>query len=479
MSEIACRDDINTVGFTNFISHLPRMLYAIVDIETTGGHASANGITEVSIQVFDGEQVVERFETLINPQAHIPYYITGLTGISNEMVANAPTFAEVAEQIYEVLQGKVFVAHSVNFDYSFLNHALAECGYHLHSSKLCTVRLSRKIFPGLTSYSLGKICNYLGINIHDRHRAGGDAEATVQLFGLLLKNDKENIIKAALKRNSHEQSLPPNVPRKDFEQLPHVPGVYYFYDQKGKVVYVGKAKDLKKRVSSHFKNNSPNRQKQNFVRSIHRITYTECGNELMALLLESHEIKRLWPKFNSSQKRFEPSFGIVDYLDQKGFRRLGIARLNKSVKAIMSFNSVAEGYHMVTYVAQQHRLCLRLSGIVTDITACQASNCDCLKDKPTAIKAYNKRVDKAIDLLGTGDSFVIVEEGRHHKEKACVVVEKGSFKGMGYIPNEHIHPQSIDPKALEELPTYKENFNIRQIIFRYRETHPESVIALP
>src|SRR4051812_5054241 len=216
------------------------MPYAIVDIETTGGHASANGITEVAIYVHDGTQVVETYQTLINPGQPIPYYISGLTGITDAMVKDAPQFWEVADRIYDLLKDNIFIAHNVNFDYSFLKSELANCGFDLTTNKLCTVRLSRKIFPGLDSYGLGKICGYLDIKIENRHRADGDAAATVTLFEKLLANDKENLITKALKRNSKEQALPPNVPREHFERLPDLPGIYYFHDQKGKVVYVGK-----------------------------------------------------------------------------------------------------------------------------------------------------------------------------------------------------------------------------------------------
>ncbi|HLP21810.1 MAG TPA: exonuclease domain-containing protein, partial [Chitinophagales bacterium] len=269
------------------------MEYAIVDIETTGGHAASNGITEISIQVHNGKQVTQVYETLINPGYKIPYYIKGLTGITDEMVADAPTFAEVAADIWGILAGRVFVAHSVNFDYSFIKTHLAANGYELNTKKLCTIRLSRKIFPGASSYGLGKICGFLGIEIDDRHRAGGDARATVKLFEMLLERDTEDLIQKSLKKNSKEQSLPPNVPKEQFETLPSAPGIYYFKDSKGKVVYVGKAKDIKKRVSSHFSNNSAAKQKQEFMRTIHAIHFEVCGSELMALLLESHEIKRL------------------------------------------------------------------------------------------------------------------------------------------------------------------------------------------
>src|ERR1700748_1735487 len=215
-------------------------MYAIVDIETTGGHASANGITEIAICIHNGKKVVERYETLINPQRDIPIYIQALTGINNDMVRNAPLFDDVAADIYHLLNGKIFVAHNVNFDHSFVKYHLTAAGYDLQCNKLCTVRLGRKILPGLPSYSLGRLCKHLGIDNESRHRAGGDAEATAELFTLLLNSDTEGHIKGALKQGSKEQLLPPNLPKRDIDQLPYMPGVYYFHDQKGKVIYVGK-----------------------------------------------------------------------------------------------------------------------------------------------------------------------------------------------------------------------------------------------
>jgi len=227
-------------------------MYAIVDIETTGGHASGNGITEIAICLFNGKKVTERYSTLVNPRRDIPVYITALTGINNEMVRKAPLFEDVADDIYHLLNGKIFVAHNVNFDYSFVRHHLLAAGYDLQCNKLCTVRLGRKILPGLPSYGLGKICSNLGIEIESRHRAAGDAEATVKLFSILLQKDTGNHIPVSLKQNSKEQVLPANLPKQDVEVLPNAPGIYYFHDEKGKVIYVGKAKNLKKRVCSHF-----------------------------------------------------------------------------------------------------------------------------------------------------------------------------------------------------------------------------------
>ena len=281
------------------VKYVPKAnMYAIVDIETTGGYASANGITEIAILIYDGKEILERFRTLINPEIPIPVYIQALTGINDEMVRSAPLFKDVAQLIFDLLHKRIFVAHNVNFDFSFLHYHLAAAGYHLQTKKLCTVRLSRKIIPGLASYSLGRLCKQIGIEIIDRHRASGDAEATAMLFSMLLNKDSDGHISRALNQRSKEQSLPPHLPKEDIYKLPSVPGIYYFHDNKAKVVYVGKAKDIRKRVSSHFLNNKPGRQKQEFLRDIHHITFQECGTELISFILEAVEIKRLWPSYN-------------------------------------------------------------------------------------------------------------------------------------------------------------------------------------
>ncbi len=456
---------------------IKKMWYAIVDIETTGGHASSNGITEISIYLHDGEKIVGHYETLINPGQHIPGYITGLTGINNDMVVKAPRFSEVAERIFTLLRDNVFVAHNVNFDYSFVRHQLSECGYDLDTKKLCTVRLSRKIFPGLASYSLGNICGYLGITIADRHRAGGDARATVTLLEKLIENDKSDSIKKFLKKTSKEQSLPPNVPREHYERLPDLPGIYYFHDQRGKVVYVGKAKKIKKRVSSHFSNNSTARQKQDFLRSVHAITYEVCGNELVALLLESHEIKRLWPQFNRAQKHYEPRFGIIQYNDQRGITRLAMQKIRKNITATAYFETLTECLRRLKEITEQYELCPRLTGVATDPGSCTDDTCPCGNGDKKAIISYNKKTIPAIAALSSRESFVILEEGRTSRESAYVVVENGQFTGMGYMPLEQLQSKELTLEDFRDVSLYRENFNIRAIVSKYKEEHPDRVIS--
>src|SRR6202000_3411883 len=375
-------------------------MYAIVDIETTGGHANANGITEVAICLHDGKKVTQRYSTLVNPQREIPIYIQALTGISNEMVRDAPSFEDVAADIYHLLHGKIFIAHNVNFDFSFIRYHLAASGYDLQCNKLCTVRLSRKILPGMPSYSLGKLCRHLGIENESRHRAMGDAEATTTLFSLLLQNDTGNHIGEALKHRSKEQVLPSNLPKEDINRLPYTPGVYYFHDEKGKVIYVGKAKNIKQRVCSHFSGNNPGLQRQEFLRNIYHVTFQSCGTELIAFVLEPIEIKRRWPKYNRSLKRFEHAFGLYAFEDQNGYLRLAVDKRRKLTKPLYTCNSLLDGRNLLNRLIEDFELCPKLCFIQTNNEPCTGVKqhvCAC--EGIESVIDYNKRVNFAIDAL--------------------------------------------------------------------------------
>ncbi|HUH48001.1 MAG TPA: 3'-5' exonuclease, partial [Arenibacter sp.] len=204
-------------------------MYSIVDIETTGNGIKGNRITEISIFKFDGREIVGEYTTLVNPEAEIPPFITGLTGIDDSMVRNAPKWHQIASKVLEMTTDTIFVAHSVNFDYQVIKHEFRNMDIAFSRKKLCTVRLSRKLIPGLNSYSLGKLCSSLNIPLTDRHRARGDAHATVLLFQKLLgTKGAEEVFKTFLNTRSQEATLPPSLPQEVFGKLPNDPGIYYF-----------------------------------------------------------------------------------------------------------------------------------------------------------------------------------------------------------------------------------------------------------
>jgi DNA polymerase-3 subunit epsilon len=456
------------------------LLYAIVDIETTGGYAAANGITEIAVCVSDGEKLVSHYHTLLNPVYTIPRYVAALTGITNEMVEYERPFSSIADELYEMLNDKIFVAHNVNFDYSFVKHHLAQSGYELNCKKLCTVRLGRQILPGIPGYGLGKICKHLGITIEERHRASGDAMATLQLFHHLLKCDTNGHVQTMLNKKSKEQFLPPNLSSATIKKLPHQPGVYYFHDKKGKVIYVGKARDLSKRVNSHFSNNKPNRQKQEFLKKIYHISYKTTATELMAFILESIEIKKLWPEQNRSMKRFEQSYGLYIFEDINGYMRLCIEKKKKNLKALYTFNHLFEGHSLLRKLMREFNLCPKLCFLQSKNIKCQMlleKKCHGACEQKESAANYNERVLQCVSYLENElPSFALVDCGLQEEEKSCILIEKGRFYGMGYLSSE------IEASDLEDLKfrltPYAENDYIRGLIYQYAERYPHKKISL-
>lgn len=447
--------------------------YAIVDIETTGGNASHSRITEIAILIHDGEKVIERWETLINPEKEIPPAIFALTGITNEMVSNAPIFEMISDTVFEMLSNRIFVAHNVNFDYSFIRHELEKAGIKWNAKKLCTVRAARKIKPGLPSYSLGRLCKSLEIDLENRHRAGGDADATAILFSNLLAWDSEHEIDKMIQKTSQDQRLPPNLPREDFDQLPEKIGIYYFYNEQKKVVYVGKAINLKKRVASHFSGHKITPQRQNFLRDIHAITFEVCGTELIALILECTEIKDLWPIHNKALKRFEPKYGLLEYEARNGYRYLAISKLAKNQNCIETFDAIYPGINLLRELAEKFEIDQRFCkyGSMSDGVFSLQNDTDILPE----IESHNEQIQIALDsYLNSRPSFAIIDKGRNKEELSCIWIEKGHFYGMGYLPSDN--PISDLSYVKDHITRYPSNQYIMQIINAFALKYPSKIL---
>ena len=415
-------------------------MYAIVDIETTGGYAENHRITEVAIYLHDGLQVTESFHTLINPGRNIPYYITGLTGITTEMVLDSPQFEEIAGDLFKRLEGKIFVAHNAHFDYSFLKKEFEQVGINWQSKKLCTVRLSRKIIPGLRSYSLGSLAESLGIEITNRHRAGGDAAATAKIFDQLLRRDRDGYIIKVLKRNSGETILPPNLAKEEFDRLPALPGVYYFLNANGNVIYVGKAINIKKRIAGHFTGDAREWSRSKIRNEIHHITYELTGNELIALILESQEIRRLWPKYNHAQKFRVEEWGVFDYEDRNGYLRFSVNIVTRGARPLVRFSTKGEAWNFLWEKVRDYELCPKLCGLQLSKGLCfdyQSGGCHGACMGVESVKIYNARVEQAIRAFrDEGDTVAIIGKGRNISEQSLVLVERGAYVGFGFFDRE-------------------------------------------
>ena len=336
-------------------------MYAIVDIETTGGSPKVEKITEIAVYIHNGYKIIDSFESLINPEKYIPPYITRITGITNEMVESAPKFYEIARKIVEITQGKIFVAHNVGFDYKFIREEFKRLGYDFRRKKLCTVKLSRKLIPGQKTYSLGRLCENTGIEIENRHRAAGDALATVQLFELLLKLDTREKPVFAQMQNSNATNFPPNLNKNKIEKLPEETGVYYFYNDKGRIIYIGKSKQIRTRVFSHLAGNG-NQRTSRMLEQIADIGFELTGSELIALLKESEEIKTHKPLFNRAQRRSLTNYGLYSWRDENNYIRFKIERNNNSTIPLTCFNNKQEARKQLELMIEKLGLCQKLCG---------------------------------------------------------------------------------------------------------------------
>ncbi|MBA9078697.1 exonuclease domain-containing protein [Rufibacter quisquiliarum] len=464
-------------------------MYAIVDIETTGSQPAEDRITEIAVFIHDGNQVVDQFHSLINPGRPIPFFISQLTGITDEMVKDAPRFHEVAKQIVQITEGNVFVAHNVRFDYSFLKKEFADLGFTFQRKTLCTVRLSRKLMPGLPSYSLGKLCQSVGIPLQMRHRAIGDAEATSVLFDRLLKIDADKV-------NDHQEEkpdtastisseiktslLPPAISREMVQALPLEAGVYYFHDEHGEVIYVGKSKSIRKRIIQHFNIDYKSKKSVEFKNRIASITYERTGSELVALLFESDEIKKRKPYYNRAQRRSVYHSGIYSYYDQQGYLRLTYQKAKTEVAPMLTMANQFQAKNFLFSRVAKYNLCQKLCDLYKSNGACfdyQVHQCKgaCIgKESP---EEYNQRVLEAVEAFKYDhDSFVIIGRGRNQEEKSVVVVDNGCYLGFGYVDETFTATGLEDFKGA--IKPYNDNKDTQQIIRGYLRTkHNDKVLV--
>jgi DNA polymerase-3 subunit epsilon len=454
-------------------------MYAIIDIETTGGSARLEKITEIAVFLHDGERITGDYSTLVNPERNIPYFITNLTGITNEMVENAPRFFEIAKTIVELTEGRTFVAHNARFDYSFIRQEFKSLGYNFRRSVLDTVSLSRKLYPGYRSYSLGNICRELKIRINDRHRAAGDALATVKLFEMLLEKDMEiNGFRSDLIRNTRISKLNPKLDLSKISIIPEEPGIYYFYNDGGELIYIGKSRNLQQRISTHLSNNTSNRAME--MRDlIADVDWDLTGSELIALLRESFEIKDNKPLFNRAQRRSGFQWGIYSCTDKNGYINFRYLPVSSGENPLSVFTSRERARSKLESMTETYNLCQKLAGLYESegpcfhyhVGICKGACCG--KELPAE---YNERAGKASEeFVFSRRNFFIIDKGRNNQEKSAVKVINGKYAGYGYF---NINDMGFGLTAIHDcILSSPDNRDIQVILKQYlRSNRVEKII---
>jgi len=456
-------------------------MYAIIDVETTGGTARYERITEIAIVVHDGNKVVDTFSTLLNPERSIPWQITQLTGITDQMVAQAPKFFEVAKKIVQMTEGKIFVAHNVNFDYSFVREEFMRLGYDFQRRQLCTVRLARKVFPGLPSYSLSNLKKHFEIHADKSHRALDDTLATTRLFELILaEQDGRGKIRTLVNHGVKETKLPPAITLERLHEVPEQCGIYYFHDANGHVLYVGKSLNIRKRLFEHFADQSPKGEK--LRTGVADVSWEVTGSELVALLFESAEIKRLQPPVNRAQRTRQFAGAIYAYTDLSGYKCLifgkKTAKNNKNLVLIAEYPKPDNARNHLQAMVYQHELCHRLTHLDASEHACfhyKIKKClgACIGEE--TVESYNERVEAALMQVSKrlSGNFFFVEKGRSDAEVAIIGVRDGKFIGYGFVDADQ-GDQTVS-SLLECLNLPFPDPDAPRIILGYTEKRPRGI----
>lgn len=407
-------------------------MFAIVDIETTGGTPQQARILEICVVITDGKSVQKIYETLLNPGVSIPAGITSLTGITNDMIRNAPSFASIAQELHHMLHDKIFVAHNVNFDYGFISSEFGMLGIPISLPRLCSVKLARKVFKGRRSYSLGSICASLGIEIENRHRAAGDALATAELFhrcAIALGN--EALMEMSGKSVKH-LSLPPAIEMEVIQNLPTGPGIYYFMDNTAKPLYIGKAINIQKRVLQHFDKTRGKSALQ--LERIAHIDFEETGNEFMALLTEADAISKHWPEWNKAGKHGSSKYTLVHYPAQSGEYRVHAIKKSKSSSSPFTFTRLLEARNALARLISENGIC---NSLVHSDKTCPDTECYCKLEISERRNIHNSRVEQGLFTQENQlDELLVIGRGRNIDETGIVHIKNGAVLGWGFADNE-------------------------------------------
>ena len=454
-------------------------MYAILDIETTGGKYDEEGITEIAIYRYDGHKIVDQFISLINPERSIQPFVVNLTGINSEMLRNAPKFYEVAKRIIEITDGCILVAHNAQFDNRILTTEFDRLGYDFDKDTLCTVELAKKLIPDLPSYSLGKLVRSLGIPLSDRHRAQGDAKATVTLFKMLLAKDlsKEIIIKAVKK--DPKRQLEPKL-LDIIADAPSDTGVYYMHREDGSVIYIGKSKNIKKRLIQHFTNDS--RKSKKIQLEVTAVSYEKTGNDLIAQLKESEEIKRNKPIYNRALRRTLFTYQLSKFEDDNGYINLKIEKADGRKSAITTFTNYQQAKSTLFKITEAHQLCQKLNGLHKTTNGCflySIKEClgACISEEPK--EEYNLRVEAFLEKNSyQNQNMMIIDQGRDLDERSVILIENGVYRGFGFY-NLNYQINNID--ILKSIISPMENNRDAQhIIQSYLRRHKGlKIVNLP
>lgn len=433
-------------------------MFAVIDIETTGGNPSAEKIIEIAILIFDGNKIIQEYSTLVNPEKTISPFISTFTGITNHMVKDAPKFEEIAQTVLEITHGHIFVAHNVKFDYNFIKHEFKQIDIEYSRRTLDTVLLSRKTFPQFRSHSLGNICRDLGISIDNRHRALGDAKATVELLKKIIAQYNDNFLEEVVQDDIKKLNLPPNLSPKAIENLSEEAGVIFFLNQQNDIIAVHAAKNIKEYLFKMYKEKSFDRYKKLLHQETHDISFEITGNDLLANLLTENYIQKHIPRYNKVQKHYSFNVGMYIDIDEEGYYKLSVKVLDEEEEPIIKFTSKLKAERMLNQILNASRL-------------------GPIFKKIDSRFHYNQRLEEILAKYKyPHQRFFIFLHGRSGQEKCAINILDGNLIGYTFFEPSYI--QNVE-ELVDSLRPIQEYSNTKKDIITYIRKQEKYIQIVP
>jgi len=453
--------------------------FAIVTMTTFGYKPNPLRIVQLSISKLKGEFYQTIFTTNINPEERIPNYIQERTGLTDSILLKAPTFSDVANTILQELENHILVGHNASFLHYALQSEFKYLGYSFKIPQLCTIRLAKKLMPNMTNYELPYLSSVLNIPFTPSNDLEEYSNAVDILLQRLIQLDDEDVISKFLApKVEKEHFIPKNIQYQKLNTLPNVPGVYRFQDQSGETLYVGKAKDIKKRVLSHFYNSSE--KEIALCDATFHIDFETTGSELIALLREADLIDKIDPPYNYIQKKNYITYHIIPQKNKKGILQLKIERRPFAHSPTEIFLRRGDAIKRLIQLTEKFKLCPLQTGLKTKLGRCthgEYNECDGVCTGEEEIGSYNHKVENALDYLNNeNDNYIIFEKGRTKAERSFILILHGVYQGYGFIDNSQSFSSIEDFKDM--LDSKKHSYHTAKIISSYRQRNPWKIKPL-
>lgn len=453
-------------------------VYAAIALVTTGKATGRDKLLEIAICPFGGEADGELWTSTVQPNLSLPIEVQQLTGLHPSDLDRSPQFFQIAKRIIELTEGRTLVCQEPRMVYSFLKREFKDLGFTFQRPMLGLEKLVHEMLPDAESTSLPYLARTMEVPYTETHRAGGQAEGVRAVFEALLQRKAEEA-SPALKAMSRQALLPAGITPAILAGLPDAPGVYYFYDAAGEIIYVGKSVSIRKRVRSHFQIELDSAKAVEFKGAIARIDCTETGSELIALLHESEQIKRLGPMYNAALRARRYAYCLESYTDAKGYLNLRIERLSRAQNPHLPVSSTLAGKGLLFHLVEAYGLCQKLCGLYKTKGACfdfVLKKCQGACTGREEPEVYNARVLEALSRYTYPyKSFVILETGRTEGEVGVVWVDENQYRGYGFVQADagtdlEILLACVEPKADDK--------DAQRIIRSYLAQEPEGNVIV-